>query len=76
MKENYEVILEHDSYQQRVATFITKKLAQEFMDKEYLSIENWFENVEFHKYYYPSTREITYESNDLRTKLMVRKLTK
>ena len=74
---NYEVILERNSFKQRVATFITKKLANKYMDDNYSVIENWFEEpVEFTKFYCPSTRETTYESQDLKTKLMVRKLTK
>lgn len=77
MKENYEVILEHEGYTQILSSFRTKKLAQQYMEDNYYIIEDWWENrIEFNKFYIPSTREITYETSDLSTILRVRKLTK
>lgn len=73
----YEVILEHNSFKKRLATFLTKKLANEYMEINYKVIGNDFENpIEFSKFYCAKTREVTYESDDLKTKLIVRKLTK
>lgn len=74
---NYEVILERNSFIKVLSTFKTKKLAQEFMEDNYEIIGNWFEEyVDFNKIYCPKTRELSYESSDLKTSLRVRKLTK
>lgn len=75
--ENYEVILERDSYVKKLCSFRTKREAIAYMEDNYEIIANWFEDyVDFNKIYCPSTRELSYESSDFKTKLLVRKLTK
>ena len=74
---NYEVILERYSHVKSLGLFKTKKQANEFMESNYDIIADWFEKcVEFTKFYCPKTRDITYESDDFKTKIMVRKLIK